>query len=63
MHIESEADWLVALPERSKLLFLAQLSLCLTVAARESYEVGAEGLVKAIVYVTHATVCPRFAQF
>ena len=46
MHVESEGEWFIALSERLKLIFLAQLSHSLTVAARESYEIGTERLVK-----------------
>jgi hypothetical protein len=45
-HIDSEGEWLVALPERLKLVFLASLSHQLTIAGRNSYEVGTEMLKK-----------------
>jgi hypothetical protein len=43
---EFEGEWLAALPERSKLLFLASLSHALTVAGRNSYEAQTEALEK-----------------
>lgn len=42
--IESEAAWLVNLPQKDKLLFLATLSHTLTIVGRNCYEAGTEEL-------------------
>ncbi|MEO7402557.1 MAG: hypothetical protein ABIU95_02700 [Burkholderiales bacterium] len=46
MEVEVEGDWMVSLEQQRKLIFLSTLAHELTIAGRNSYTVGGEGLDK-----------------